>query len=489
MTSTVVTRPIEPKDGPTAKKGLSDRKPQEKSEPEGGDNSRTVENQPLSGPASDAQKEAQPASNQPKEKSDDQLQDPAENKAEAFIKGYEELIQRIRKEDPGLVSKTEDPAITLRSIKPGTMLVLVNPVANQEEIVGQIMTSGRKVKIAAMDYSGMVKTLASTPDEEMRACIEAHTILINPLNGNGRRRSYHQDLGTLHQALDEAQADAERLDEVLTKGYLLAQIMSLSQEQAQAWAPRNNTDRTLTEAMLAKSIADTITAGKELEIAEQSRLLNERITTLRDQNEHYRQQISQLEEEVQTLKQALYQPEQSNATETCSEAAAEDADRSATDDKELPRNQSRLNVLLDTITTPGRYPNLRFLENATDQLEAYLDLKPTAKEISQALDAIDGLASTYRQSKGQTVGLWDNHLQLSKWSYSPNESSSTMQNHRANRIFNDRTRDRKIEVERHMTYLAKEKALQIYFDREENDSPFLIAYIGPHLPHGRRKTY
>ena len=150
--------------------------------------------------------------------------------------------------------------------------------------------------------------------------------------------------------------------------------------------------------------------------------------------------------------------------------------------------KTRDDAVMEAITTPGKFPHLRFLNTATKTLPAYGKPKPGGEEIISALENINDLAALYLRSHNGSVGPWKDHLNLPGWAYANDESETTMGKHLRSRTFRDQDKDRQIVVGRHLTYRGAKSGLQIFFDTDGEAEPFIIAYIGEHLPYASERT-
>ena len=175
---------------------------------------------------------------------------------------------------------------------------------------------------------------------------------------------------------------------------------------------------------------------------------------------------AQLQNQIQAYRNFVEVTEQEPAPEGGSETAG-----------------SRRKLVMDAAQDPRRFPNLRFLGNAGKSLAAYGKPRPTGEELLEALGTIDALAGLYLGSGNGNVGPWKEHLQMSGWTYANAESEATMGKHPQSRRFRDQRKRRHITVQRHLTHRGSSSGLQIFFDSDGEGEPFIIAYMGEHLPY------
>ena len=206
----------------------------------------------------------------------------------------------------------------------------------------------------------------------------------------------------------------------------------------------------------------------------------QRISTLEDQLQQEKERGAKLTEEVQDLRSQLKGYEQYLEQETKEK-----------DDQQPARREtakSREEAVMEAMTKPGRFPNLRFLNTATKALTNYGRTRPRGSEIITALDNINALAGLYIKSQNGSVGSWKEHFNLPGWAYANSESETTMGKHLKSRTFRDQDKDRQVVVQRHLTYRGSNSGLQIFFDADGEGEPFIVAYIGEHLPYASERT-
>ena len=211
----------------------------------------------------------------------------------------------------------------------------------------------------------------------------------------------------------------------------------------------------------------------------------QRISTLEDQLQEQRQRNQALEEQLGEVQGQLraYEEYMGNGKEP-QDPPSQDPPQ---EDAAAPTN-SRENMVMEAITQPGRFPHIRFLSTISKNLADYGKARPTGAEITTALDAVNKLADLYLTSENGEVGSWTEHFNLPGWTYANSESDTTMGKYPNSRRFRDQERDRSIVVQRHLTYHGSSSGLQIFFDSDGDGEPFIVAYIGEHLPYATSRS-
>ena len=212
----------------------------------------------------------------------------------------------------------------------------------------------------------------------------------------------------------------------------------------------------------------------------------QRISILEDQLEEEKQrkqkaenQVNELQAQVEAYEKYLKQGE----AQDTEPRKGESRDTEPEEGKNPETANSREETVMEAITQPGRFPNLRFLNNANKDLAGYGKPRPTGREITQALEAVEALAGRYLGSERGDIGSWRGHLNLPGWAYSNAESETTMGKYPKHRSFWDQEKNRQVVVQRHITYRGSGAGLQIFFDAGGEGEPFIVAYIGEHLPY------
>lgn len=209
----------------------------------------------------------------------------------------------------------------------------------------------------------------------------------------------------------------------------------------------------------------------------------QRISTLEDQLQQEKDRNAGLDSQITGLRAQLEAYEQYMKDPEGNAGGSEEEEEETHD-----KTRARAATVLHDITQQGRFPHLRFLPSVGKNLDNYGKARPLSTEIIEALDAVNTLAGRYIKAKNGSIGPWTDHFKLRGWTYANSESETTMGKHLKSRTFRDQEKDRNIVVQRHLTYRGSNSGLQIFFDDDGPESPFVIAYIGAHLPYVRERT-
>lgn len=145
-------------------------------------------------------------------------------------------------------------------------------------------------------------------------------------------------------------------------------------------------------------------------------------------------------------------------------------------------SSGRYETVLDAVTDPGRFPNLRFFDNAMSELSGYRRQIPQGDDIVAALDKIEQLAKAYMNTPNGKIGPWERYFEtLAGWKYAFDESKATQGQYR--REFMDQLDGGKIVITRHLTCVKSGASFQIFFDMLPERNEFVVSYLGPHLPY------
>ena len=182
--------------------------------------------------------------------------------------------------------------------------------------------------------------------------------------------------------------------------------------------------------------------GKNKEVSSNTNhAASQRIAIFEDQLQVANETVRELRQQVNQLRFTGDSYDQSGVD-------AEGDDRDILDESKANRNT----MVLDGITQPDRFSDLRFLTNSIKKLENYGKQRPTGAEILAAREAINFLAADWHENDGN-IGLWASHfMQIPGWNYSNGDSEATMGRYGDKRSFSDQEYLRHVTITRHLTY-------------------------------------
>ena len=364
-------------------------------------------------------------------------------------------------------------------------VILVTPKTTSDATFSAILQQYRdSAIIATITETDQVSMSAEIPDSQLRQWLDAKAILVkesydpvppdHPITILNDPESLSAILTTL------LQYNNETADNMAHQALLATFMIMMSEIQVM---------KTITEAattdLSIQALGENLETIFERSIASPSDTPDsdptmttqelQRISTLEDLLEQQKEQNANLTDQVNTLQAQV------TGYEQYLESEHSQSDPLQNDQNNQDNPASREDIVMEAITQPGRFPHLRFLDAAVRNLQAYGKTRPRGDEIITALDAVNTVAERYNTSEKGDIGSWKHYFNLPGWTYSNAESEPTMGKYNKSRQFQDHEKNRFVIVERHLTYRAS--GLQLFFDSDIQGAPFIIAYIGEHLPY------
>ena len=374
-------------------------------------------------------------------------------------------------------------------------MVILTPKGDQDKAFSTLIQQHRtSANIIAITEADQLKMSSEIPDDFLRQWLNAKALLIkdtyDPVPNDHPITAFdHPD--SLRPILESMQEDQTQIVQTTAQRSIIRTFLDILNdyqtlqdvmEEARKRNPENLQNAAFTvmnnETLDQPETADTPPAKsqQELDLEAQASRSHQRISTLEDQLKQEQDINRKTENQLREL-QAQLQAYQQHFEETASHPGTPTAPE---DGQSV---QSREDLVMEAVTQPGRFPHLRFLNTISKSLSDYDKPYPKGQEIVSALDTIDSLAELYLTSDRGNVGSWKEHLNLPGWTYANSESENTMGKYPKSRTFQDHEKNRQLMVQRHLTCRVSNSGLQIFFDADEEGGPFIIAYIGEHLPH------
>ena len=425
----------------------------------------------------------------------DRWEDPGEATDEIIGKVCEQEAQQLRRRR-GEQKNTRFQTLQNAREAQGPVLLLT-PRGNRDPALSALAQEYRAlVNISQITEAEQLNMSAEVPDDWLRRWLDASAVLVkdcpeavgrdHPLENFDQPGGLRTILGSLQKEQDQAMESLAQRSIIqvfmdMVTGYnglqdLLDQTRRKDPEgtgraaaRAQAEDARGQEERT--EAGREEGQPD----GGEPEHDAGTAQAQQRISTLEDQLEEEKQRGRKAEDQLGEA-QAQIQAYEQYLEEGKARSAGPPEEGRETDGP-------RAEMVMEAITQPGRFPHLRFLNTVNKDLEGYGKPRPTGQEIIEVLEAVEALAETYLESERGEVGSWKEHLNLPGWAYSNAESETTMGKYPKHRNFWDQEKNRRVVVQRHLTYRGSGGGLQMFFDQGGEGEPFIVAYIGEHLPY------
>ena len=371
-------------------------------------------------------------------------------------------------------------------------VLFITPKGSREEAFSRLLRDyGETTNTWAISESEQLRMSAEVPDGWLRQWLDASAVLIKECQEAVDREHPMTGLNDPEEArnlLEAFQKEyTENFDMMAQRSILQALMTTMrnyntSQDLLRQFS-EDRPDR-------ATEILENVFIREEETVQRISRNVPEdnaqllqakqRVSTLEDQLRAEREKREQLEEEKKNLRAQVKAHNEFLATGGAQfQENPEEAGETS---------HSREEAVLETIAQPGSFPHLRFLPAATKELGNYLRPRPRAQEIVGALDTINTLAELYLDSDNGNIGSWKDYFNMPGWTYANAESETTMGKHGTSRRFRDQDRDRYVVVQRHLTYRGSSAGMRIFFDADDQQGPFIIAYIGEHLPYASERS-
>lgn len=370
----------------------------------------------------------------------------------------------------------------------GPVVLLTPKGAKDNSFTNTAQTYDDVANIIAITDSDQVSMSKEVPDEFLREWLDANAILVkttleaappdHPLSTIATAPDLEHLLHTFRVDLVQGLQDMAQRQFIQTFNNALASYNTMEQilyESTKSDPARMN------EALLTVAINQENLIQNRPQTSQDDTQLQQRISTLEDQLTQEKQHSASLMEQINDLNTQLnaYREYMNDTSPNPDQTPSHEPSDSAT---------AREDVVMEAVTRPGRFPNLRFFTSIAKDLADYGKTRPRGDEIIAALDTIDTLAGLYLDSPNGSVGSWKEHLNLPGWTYANSESETTIGKFLKSRTFRDHHKGRDVTVQRHLTYRGSSSGLQIFFDSDEEGEPFLIAYIGEHLPYTTNRT-
>ena len=438
-----------------------------------------------------------------------------------------QILQRVKEQDhqQGRRRRNNRNIPTFQSLQEARKvygpLVLFTPKGDKDPGFSAFMQEYRScANIFSITESDQLNLSSEVPDESLRQWLSAKAVLVkesfdpvnadHPLTGFDELDLLRPILQSLQVGQSQAIQDMAHRSIIDAFKDLVAEYHALQEITDELQKQDPERFQTAAFKLLMEGVAEP-TSTKDVQDGEaeaNAARATQRISTLEDQLKEEQAKNEQAEghlKELQAQVQAYEQYMDSNATaetpqnnpktnpktspDTKSDSNPDsnpDTNPENSQDQETP--PSRDDAVMEAITQPGRFPNLRFLNTTAKTLSEYGRARPKGQEIIDALDAIDSLAQIYTHSDNGNIGSWKEYFNLPGWTYANSESETTMGKFPGSRTFRDHENNRHIVVQRHLTYRGSNSGLQIFFDADTESGPFIIAYIGEHLPYASNRS-
>ena len=366
--------------------------------------------------------------------------------------------------------------------------LFINPITGPQESESELQQQFPEVDVYVLDNTTMIQMAQRIPDHEVKKWLTAPaTLKFRSDYGMSDQFTFLEKLEDIESALSKKQEyihytriarltdnlAGQITDQVRSEQVMTARIEELQQQNATQEENLKKSKQSASRAATARNEdaerRQAEEAAREVQqVEERNKVLQERNQVLQERIEVKDQSIAKLNEENNDLKRSLGMTPEGWMPDDAGE-----------EDDETPQS-GREAAVLEAITKPERFPNLRFLESAMDNLSRYGKPRPTGEEIITALDAINNLSQLYYEQDSKT-GNWVEHFHLPGWTYSPKDSRTTMGKHGDERVFTDHDTQKRVVIDRHLTYpTGNYGGLQMYFDKDDSTQKFIVAYIGTH---------
>ena len=378
-------------------------------------------------------------------------------------------------------------------LTPGLTVLLTPRSRSEPAFTALVKEHSRYVNLVLLTEAEQISMSNQVPDDWLRHWLEAKAILVkatyDPVDDKHplTRFDNPQDLRPI---LDQSADDWDKNLQDAAQREVITAFMELTTQYNSMEAsfrilaerdPRKAMDAVnQSEAAAEKAKEEKPPPPAPAPVQDNTKDL-QRISTLEDQLQQEKEKNAQLDAQVNDLRSQVQAYE-----EYMKDPSGQKGGQDSGENEDSPK--SREDTVLEAITEPRRFPHLRFLRTVGKDLDTYGKSRPRANEIIEALDAVNKLAGLYLKTENGNVGTWTDHFKLPGWTYANSESETTMGKHSKHRTFKDQEKGRSIVVQRHLTYRGSHSGFQIFFDEDGPESPFIVAYIGAHLPYARERS-
>ena len=402
----------------------------------------------------------------------------------AFRKLFDDLAaeQNRDRDTTGMVIGARDRTQTK---VPGIYIMLQEPEqkdkASWEESLVQLQKLHPDAAVIGLNHRMLVEESSFVPDEHLRRWLAAEYRVVS-IGEQGQHEvtfpeNDHEIAESIARIIDAKRTSSQ--NSIITS--LTRNLVSLTLLASGQQPPEPHYEGVL------KGLGEAITPeGLPLASAvfkaptpttkdKEHKGLEQELAQLKTQLETREQELDEAQRQIENLNEALRHTGPPHA-ETGEEQREEHVHQPGSGQE---GQAQRANLVLEAVTSPHRFTNLRFLETFNN-LTNYGRQRPTSSEILEVLADLDRLAASYYAGQGD-IGDWQTHLDRPGWKYVHTQSPVTMGRDQRNRTFNDSEGRGRVVVERHLTCLTAGSGLQIFFDRDDKAGKFFIAYIGEHL--------
>ena len=378
----------------------------------------------------------------------------------------------------------------------GPVILLTPKGERDREISTLVQQYADSINITAISEAQQLSMTEEIPDNWLRQWLSANAVLVKDCYEAVNQHHPFTSIDTpqeLQTLLETYHEDWQQTTDLIAhRGIMHGYLITLKQSNRNLELLRllRDTVRNQTQPSPDSITSDTDPSQESAQVTPWETMVphddtpllqaQQRVSTLEDQLKEEQQTSQELQQQVKDL-----QTQVDAYTQYIAQNGTEDSPKDYADPES---RQSRNDIVLEAVTTPGRFPNLRFLSNIAKDFSDYEKSRPAAHEIIAALDTIDTLSELYTSSENGNIGSWKEYFTLPGWTYVSTESGTTMGKYPHARRFRDHERNQDITVRRHLTHRGGKSGLQIFFDAEGYDNPFVVAYIGHHLPYASNRS-